>query len=92
MKVLAVCGNGLGSSMVLRMTAEAVLKDLGIKANVQTSDIGSAKSETSDIIVTSEQFSNMLTGSIDTPIVTVKNYVDRNEMKEKLEPVLANIQ
>ncbi|WP_404455279.1 PTS sugar transporter subunit IIB [Virgibacillus necropolis] len=91
MKILAVCGNGLGSSMVLKMTAEAVLKDLGMKASVKTADIGSAKSEQTDIIVTSEQFSNMLTGNVDAPIVTVKNYVDRDEMKEKLEPVLANL-
>ncbi|ASN04383.1 PTS sugar transporter subunit IIB [Virgibacillus necropolis] len=91
MKILAVCGNGLGSSMVLRMTAEAVLKDLGVKASIKTADISSAKSEEADIIITSEQFSNMLTGSIDAPIVTVKNYVDRGEMKEKLEPALANL-
>lgn len=87
MKILAVCGMGFGSSMVLRMTIEAVLKEAGIKASVATSDISSAKAETADIIVTSAEFSELLTG-MNIPIVTVKNYVDRNEMKEKLIPVL----
>lgn len=89
MKILAVCGMGFGSSMVLRMTIEGVLKDTGIDASVATSDIGSAKSETADIIVTSAEFSELLSG-LNIPIVTVKNYVDRNEMKEKLIPILRN--
>jgi ascorbate PTS system EIIB component len=87
MKILAVCGMGFGSSMVLRMTIESVLKESGIEASVSTSDIGSAKTERADVIVTSAEFSDLLSG-INIPIVTVKNYVDKNEMKEKLIPVL----
>jgi PTS system ascorbate-specific IIB component len=89
MKILAVCGMGFGSSMVLRMTIEGVLKESGIKASVSTSDISSAKSEHADIIVTSTEFLDLLSG-MNIPIVTVKNYVDRNEMKEKLIPFLTN--
>ncbi|WP_084361132.1 PTS sugar transporter subunit IIB [Neobacillus fumarioli] len=89
MRILAVCGMGFGSSMVLRMTIEAVLKETGIDASVATSDISSAKSERADLIVTSAEFSELLLG-MNIPIVTVKNYVDRQEMKEKLIPVLNN--
>ncbi|MDP4084281.1 MAG: PTS sugar transporter subunit IIB [Bacillota bacterium] len=89
MKILAVCGMGFGSSMVLRMTIEGVLKESGIDASVATSDIGSAKTESADVIVTSAEFSDLLAG-MNIPIVTVKNYVDRNEMKVKLIPVLKN--
>lgn len=87
MKILAVCGMGFGSSMVLRMTIEAVLKEAQIKAQVAVSDIGTAKSEKADVIVTSTEFASLLKG-LGTPIVTVKNYVDRKEMKEKLLPIL----
>jgi ascorbate PTS system EIIB component len=87
MKILAVCGMGFGSSMVLRMTIEAVLKAEKIKANVVVSDIGTAKAETADVIVTSAEFAKLL-ASKQIPIVVVKNYVDRKEMKEKLLPVL----
>lgn len=87
MKILAVCGMGFGSSMVLRMTIEAVLQEEGISATVSTSDISSAKSESADVIVTSAEFSELLQGK-GIPIVTVKNYVNRDEMKEKLLPVL----
>ena len=87
MKILAVCGMGFGSSMVLRMTIEAVLKAEKIKANVVVSDIGTAKAETADVIVTSAEFAKLLANR-KIPIVVVKNYVDRKEMKEKLLPVL----
>ena len=34
MKILAVCGMAFGSSMILKFTMEAVLKELGIKADI----------------------------------------------------------
>jgi Phosphotransferase system, galactitol-specific IIB component len=87
MKILAVCGMGFGSSMVLRMTIESVLKEAKIKAKVATSDISSAKGETADVIVTSAEFAKLLTHK-NIPIVVIKNYVDKKEMKDKLIPVL----
>ncbi len=89
MKILAVCGMGFGSSMVLRMTIEAVLKEMGIQATVRTSDIGMAKSEVADIIVTSTEFASLLTNK-GVPIIEIKNYVDKTEMKQKLSTVLSN--
>ncbi|HAQ0763352.1 TPA: PTS ascorbate transporter subunit IIB, partial [Enterococcus faecium] len=32
MKILAVCGFGVGSSMVLKMSLDKVIKELGLKA------------------------------------------------------------
>ncbi|GMA50832.1 PTS ascorbate transporter subunit IIB [Alicyclobacillus contaminans] len=87
MKILAVCGMGFGSSMVLRMTIESVLKELGVKAAVATADIGSAKAETADIIVTSTEFAPLLKDK-GVPILEIKNYVDKQEMKQKLAPLL----
>ena len=40
MKILAVCGMGFGSSMMLKMTLEKVLKEKGLRADVQTVDFG----------------------------------------------------
>jgi ascorbate PTS system EIIB component len=87
MKILAVCGMGFGSSMILKMTMEHVLKDLGIKADIVIADIGTAKSESADLIVTSHEFGNLLRGR-NIPMVEMKNYVDREEMKAKLMPLL----
>ena len=34
MKVLTVCGLGQGSSLILRMNVESVLKEMGVEADV----------------------------------------------------------
>lgn len=87
MKILAVCGMGLGSSMVLKLTLGKVLTELGLKADIEVTDISSAKSMQADLIVTSAELAERLSGS-HIPIIAIKNYVDRNEMREKLLVVL----
>jgi len=43
MKILAVCGFGVGSSMVLKMTIDKVIKELGLKATAENTDLSTAK-------------------------------------------------
>jgi len=90
LKILAVCGMGLGSGLVLKMTIEKVLKDLNIKARVSVADVVSAKSEKADLIVTSSEFEGSFRGS-GLKVITVKNYVDANEMKEKIKSALEDL-
>lgn len=39
MKILAVCGFGVGSSMVLKMSIDKVVKELGMKVTVENTDL-----------------------------------------------------
>ena len=43
MRILAVCGMGVGSSLLLIMNAQKALRELGVKADVEQSDIGLAR-------------------------------------------------
>ena len=43
MKIIAVCGMGIGTSVLLKMNAEKVLETLGVSAEVQAADISKAK-------------------------------------------------
>lgn len=87
MKILAVCGMGLGSSMVLKLTLGKVLKQLGLNADVEVTDIGSAHSQPADLIVTSAELAERLAGT-HIPVIVIKNYVDQKEMKDKLLAVV----
>lgn len=87
MKILAVCGMGFGSSMLLKMTLEKVLKEKGIKADVQTADFSTVGSEQADFIFTNEEFGRQLEGG-SVPVVAIKNLADANEVREKLEAIL----
>ncbi len=89
MKILAVCGMGLGSGLLLRMQAEKALKELGVKADLEVADIGTARAlaPTADIIITSEELAQQL-GKVKPTIVTISNFIDLREMVTKLEPVV----
>ncbi|HKL41287.1 MAG TPA: PTS sugar transporter subunit IIB [Clostridia bacterium] len=83
MKILSVCGNGLGSSLILKMAVEKVLKSEDIKANVVVSDLGNAKGLDADYIVASPEIAERLKDHKAT-VIAIKNMMDKNEIKEKL--------
>lgn len=84
-KVLAVCGMGLGTGLVLRMQTESALRELGVDAEVEVADIGSARGQVQgvDVVVTSAELAEEL-GQVDATVVTVTNFVDGGEIKAKL--------
>lgn len=89
MKILTVCGMGLGSGLLLRMQVEKALRQLGVKADVEVSDMGSARAlaQTADLVVTSPELAQQL-GNVKPPVVTIVNFVSLDEMLSKLGPVL----
>ncbi|WP_345242156.1 PTS sugar transporter subunit IIB [Pontibacillus salipaludis] len=83
-KVLVVCGNGLGSSMIVEMNVKSILKDLNKEAEVSHTDLSSAKSEQADLYLGSED----IVGGLDDGsrnVVQLKNLMDKNELREALE-------
>ena len=90
MKILAVCGMGLGSGLLLRMQAEKALAQIGVKADVEVSDIGSARAmaSTADLILTSSELAQQL-GNVKPRVVIISNFIDLKEMVAKLQEALA---
>lgn len=88
-KILAVCGMGLGSGLLLRMQAEKALKELGIQADVEVADIGTARAlaSTADLIVTSEELAQQL-GQVKPRVVTITNFIDTREMVMRLKEAI----
>ncbi|CAM4360336.1 PTS sugar transporter subunit IIB [Saccharibacillus endophyticus] len=91
-KILFVCGAGLGSSFACQMAAEDVLGKLGVQANLDHSDISSAVSLRPDIIMTAQnfqtQFEKFDVDPAQTTIIYLKNIVSKQEIEEKITPVL----
>lgn len=92
MKVLAVCGFGCGSSMILRMTLEKVCAQLGVSCEVEASDINTARSTPCDAIFTSHELADELRSSVQVPIYSVKRYMDAEEVKTVFEEFLKDRQ
>ncbi|MFG6120052.1 PTS sugar transporter subunit IIB [Thalassobacillus sp. B23F22_16] len=82
-KVLVVCGNGLGSSMIVEMNVKSILQEMGKEAEVSHTDLSSAKSEPADLYLGSED----IVGSLEDGqknVVKLQNLMDKNELREAL--------
>lgn len=83
-KILAVCGLGQGTSLILRMNIEQVLGDLGVQADVEHIDVSAASSMEADLIVTNDELAKSLPDQKDK-VVIVNNYFDLDEIKNALQ-------
>ena len=81
-KIMMVCGFGLGSSMVLKMTLDKVLKNHGISAETFCSDEATSRGEFFDMVFTSEEMSHLFTGS-PKPVIVIKNFLSADEIEAK---------
>jgi Phosphotransferase system, galactitol-specific IIB component len=88
-KVVAICGAGVGTSAILKVNAERVLDRLDIEANVMASDIASLASTAADaqVILTSPELVDRI-GPTNADIVVIDNYFDLDELERKLEAAL----
>jgi PTS system ascorbate-specific IIB component len=84
MKILAVCGEGIGTSVLLKMNADRVLKRLGIEALVEATDIETANSTIdAQIFLTTAGLQDKLDGS-SAKIIAIEKVFDLEELSEKL--------
>lgn len=84
--VLAVCGAGVGSSIMMKSNADEVLEKHGIRARVTTADITSAKGNTPDVLVTTRDIFKVIKDIKAGEIVILDNMVSTKELEEKLIP------
>lgn len=83
-EIATVCGMGLGSSMMLANQIRNMIEDDGtIKAKVQPVDLGSFKSQPSDIVVTTSGMAKNVQDSR-AIVVLIDNLIDKNEIKTKV--------
>ena len=87
LKVLAVCGLGMGTSLILRMTAETVLARLGVDAVVENTDISTARGMTADVII-GQGMHIIELGGLAPVSVTIDDFIDDVALEERLRPAL----
>ena len=89
MKILTLCGAGIGTSGILKVNAERVLQRLGIDARVVAIDASMLESELEDaqVILTGPEFIDAI-GKTFADVIVVENYFDTAELQRKLELAL----
>jgi len=89
MKIVTICGAGIGSSGILKVNAERVLRKLGLEAEVVAADVASVQAVAADaqVILTSAEFVDAI-GKTFADVIVVENYFDTQELTVKLEAAL----
>lgn len=87
MHIVCVCGLGMGSSLILKMTVDKALKELNVTVHdIEHWDAGTVDSRNADLIVTSADFESRFAGRDN--VVYVTNVVNKEEVKGKLKAYL----
>jgi ascorbate PTS system EIIB component len=93
MKIVAVCGVGVGTSAILKVNAERALQRIGLSADVDASDLAGIAVAAADaqVILTSTELAAAVRSAIGrnfAEVVEVTNYFDVDEIGAKLEASL----
>lgn len=83
LKIIAVCGFGVGSSMMLKMKVDDMLKKNGINVSAETADVGSATSVPCDVIFTSKELAPKIAEKVKVPVIAITNFLNIQEIEEK---------
>jgi len=85
--IITVCGNGIGSSLMLAMKIEEICRENNIKANVESTDFNSAQGKKADLIITvkelAQQFDNR-------EVAVVRSYINKKKITEDVLEIIKN--
>ena len=83
--ILTVCGNGIGSSLMLKMKIEEICAENNIDATVESIDFNAAQGMNPDLIVTVKELAEQFSGK---KIAIVRSYINKKKIKEDILDVL----
>lgn len=80
---------GIGTSVLLKINAEKVLKLLGVEATVEAADMSTARKASFDaqIILTTPELVESLRG-VNAEIISIDHFFDLEELSTKLSKAL----
>lgn len=83
MKILAMCSTGLGSSFMLRMNIEDVVKELDLQdVEVEHSDLSSASPGSADAFFVAKDLEDAASGLGD--VTVMDSLIDKDELRAKV--------
>ncbi|QWS34162.1 PTS sugar transporter subunit IIB [Curtobacterium aetherium] len=89
MKIVTICGAGIGASGILKVNAEKALGSLGLSAEVVAADVASVRqvSDDANVILTSQEFVEAI-GTTYAEVIVIRNHFDQSEITAAVEKAL----
>lgn len=83
LRIKTACGVGMGSSLILRMYTEDVLKKLGVEASVEAIDAAQARGAKADLVLCSPALVDTCSGG-NAETIGIHSFTNHSEIEEKL--------
>ncbi len=83
MKILVMCGNGLGSSFMMEINVKKALTELGVDASVSHTDLTTGRTMDADIYIGAKDIMDNFTKE-GSKVIGLENIMNITEIKEKL--------
>jgi PTS system ascorbate-specific IIB component len=89
-KIYAVCGAGIGTSVLLKSNADRVLASLGIEADVQAVSVSDAMASESlaQVVLITPELKDQIQG-IRSQVIPIENIFNLEELTQKLAAALS---
>lgn len=83
MKIMAVCGSGLGSSFIVEMNIKKTLKKLNLIADIDHANLGSISADCADLFIMAKDIAREAYLP-KNKLIVLNNIIDTDELDEKL--------
>ncbi|MFZ2756015.1 MAG: PTS sugar transporter subunit IIB [Atopobiaceae bacterium] len=84
-RIMCCCGAGVGSSLIVRMNTEDVLKKLGMDdIQVNHTSVDDLEPDEADLYILAGDLRGINTGIPEDKIIMLSNILDRDELASKL--------
>lgn len=88
MKIICVCGMGMGSSLIAKMNIESILNKNQQNVIVDNCDIGSIASTDADWYVTTYELSENMPQTLKNKTIILSDFINVDMIEEKLKEYL----
>lgn len=89
--VLCVCSVGVGSSLMLKMNAEKILKAQGYQVKAENTNVSGASGLKTDILITTPDVYPQIRNCEAKQTILMQNMVSKKELGEKLSAVVDKV-
>ena len=90
-RIQMVCGFGCGSSLMLKMKVDEILKEHNLEADTFCGDVGSCVANQCDAIFISQELADRIVDRATVPLVVIENFMNKNEVETKTIDYFKNL-
>ena len=83
-KILVACNSGLGTSLMIRINLEAIIRELGCSISVEHTDVTSLRTFQAKLVVCSSYIVDYLEDNDDMEVIALNDIMDRQYLYESL--------